>query len=361
MKLPTKEEIEKFLKEFEVPPNIIDHTRKVTKICVFLANELSKKGEKINIEMLEVASLLHDLDKLKSSFEKNDHGQIAYDFLKQRGFDEEFADLIKYHRGESIYPKEMGWEIKILRYADLRFIGDKLVTIYERMDDLKVRYPWFAKPENSDPIIKMTKSIEQDIFSKLDFLPEDLDAEMNKGTIKITYFVHGTTTDNEAGIATGWHHGKLSELGIKQSAELKAMISDKKFDVVFCSDLQRAIDSAKFVFGSLILEDNIKIDKRLRECNYGDMNGAPSEKVEAYDCISNRFPNGESYLDVEQRMKSFLKDILKKYPNKNIAIVAHKATQLALDVILKSKTWQQAVAEDWRKKKEWMPGWEYVL
>ena len=33
----------------------------------------------------------------------------------------------------------------------------------------------------------------------------------------------------------------------------------------------------------------------------------------------------------------------------------------ALDVLLKSRTWEQAFAEDWRKTKSWKPGWEYNL
>jgi len=41
--------------------------------------------------------------------------------------------------------------------------------------------------------------------------------------------------------------------------------------------------------------------------------------------------------------------------------VAHKAPQLALDVLLRNKTWEQAFTEDWRKKKAWQPGWEYVI
>jgi|GEM_PF-4557231 len=46
--------------------------------------------------------------------------------------------------------------------------------------------------------------------------------------LRITYFVHGTTTDNEAEIATGWNQGKLSEVGIKQSKELAKTISDNR-------------------------------------------------------------------------------------------------------------------------------------
>lgn len=185
---------------------------------------------------------------------------------------------------------------------------------------------------------------------------------MKERKVHITYFVHGTTTDNEQGIATGWDPGELSELGKKQSIELKELIKDKKFDVVFCSDLKRAVDSAKLTFG-----DSVKIiqDKRLREIDYGNLTRAESKMVESLtlEHINESFPNGESYKDVEKRIKSFLDDLLKNHSGKNIAIVAHKAPQLALDALLKGKTWEQAVKEDWRLKqpKEWKPGWEYIL
>ena len=61
--------------------------------------------------------------------------------------------------------------------------------------------------------------------------------------VKITYFVHGTTTDNEKEISSGWFDIGLSDLGVKQSIDLKDQIKDKKFDVVFCSDLKRAFSS----------------------------------------------------------------------------------------------------------------------
>ena len=39
--------------------------------------------------------------------------------------------------------------------------------------------------------------------------------------VKITYFVHGTTKDNEKHISSGWNHVSLSKVGVKQSIELK--------------------------------------------------------------------------------------------------------------------------------------------
>jgi len=56
-----------------------------------------------------------------------------------------------------------------------------------------------------------------------------------------------------------------------------------------------------------------------------------------------------------------LKFLKENYNGKSVAIVAHKAPQLALDVLLKNKTWEQAFTEDWRKRKAWQPGWEYIL
>lgn len=177
--------------------------------------------------------------------------------------------------------------------------------------------------------------------------------------VKITYFVHGTTTNNEQGISSGWYDVDLSEKGVKQSIDLKDQIKDKKFDVVFCSDFIRAVHSAELTFKGVV---PIIPDSRLRECNYGEFNAKPSEIVEPLQekNITNRFPNGESYEDVKVRIADFLDFLKNKYDGKSVAIVAHKAPQLALDVLLKGKTWEQAFAEDWRKRKAWQPGWDYL-
>ncbi len=151
--------------------------------------------------------------------------------------------------------------------------------------------------------------------------------------IKITYFVHGTTTDNEKKISSGWSDVELSEKGIKQAITLKSLIADKKFDIVFCSDLKRAIKSASLIFGGDV---EIIRDERLRECNYGEYNGKASEIVEPMqeDNVINKFPGGESCEDVKGRIEDFLEYIKRNYDNKSIAIVAHKAPQLALDVLI---------------------------
>lgn len=178
-------------------------------------------------------------------------------------------------------------------------------------------------------------------------------------SVKITYFVHSTTTDNQQELATGWLPGELSEVGKEQAIKLGELVEDKRFDIVFCSDLQRAIDSAELGFGD---KYRIVQDKRLRECNYGDMTGrsATAFKDRMGDFVDTPFPGGESYKDVEARMIDFVALLRENYDGRHVAIVAHQAPQLALDVLLGGKTWQQAIDEDWRKRKAWQPGWEYT-
>ncbi|MCX6729353.1 MAG: histidine phosphatase family protein [Candidatus Saccharibacteria bacterium] len=179
--------------------------------------------------------------------------------------------------------------------------------------------------------------------------------------MKITYFVHSITKDNENGIATGWLDSSLSAEGIRRAEDLHERIKHRTFDAIYTSDLKRAIESADIFFGKHIPKN---VDQRLRECNYGSFDGKPVldfKKGREQEYIDIPYPDGESYLDVEVRIKDFLNDAAKKYPNGHIAIVAHQAPQLALEVLLNHKTWKQSIETDWRKTQAWQPGWEYTF
>lgn len=177
--------------------------------------------------------------------------------------------------------------------------------------------------------------------------------------VHVTYFVHGTTTDNEQGIATGWLPGRLSTRGEIQATELGFLVDNKNYNVIFCSDLERAVDSANLAFRS---KYQIIQDDRLRECNYGELNGTPKDFMNEMDKhIERPFPGGESYHEVEKRMRSFVDFLRLNYNGQSIGIVAHQAPQLALEVILNGKSWGQAMSEDWRHDRAWRPGWEYII
>lgn len=176
--------------------------------------------------------------------------------------------------------------------------------------------------------------------------------------VKIIYFVHGTTTDNSEHKSTGWIPGVLTEKGIQQSIDLKNQINLDEIDLVISSDLQRAIDSADYTFKGL---KEILHDSRIRECNYGDLNGKDTSLVKYEEHITEPFPNGESLKNVEVRVREFCDYLKDNFEGKTVALVAHKAPQLALEVITKGITWEEAIEKDWRKIKAWQPGWEYII
>lgn len=149
----------------------------------------------------------------------------------------------------------------------------------------------------------------------------------------LTYFVHSTTADNQNGITSGWNDLPLSEIGIQQSHELREALKGRTFDVIISSDFLRARQTVEIVFPD---HPHIIYDARLRECNYGDMNGQPASIVEPLqESVSTSFPNGESYEDVKLRIEDLLRYIHAEHNGKSIAFISSKAPQIVLDVLLK--------------------------
>ena len=172
--------------------------------------------------------------------------------------------------------------------------------------------------------------------------------------ITIIFEPHGTTVDNEAKLASGHYDVQLSELGIKQSQEMGERYKDENFDAIFCSDLQRAYKSAEIAFGD---KWPIIKDVRLRECDYGDLTQHASDEVaqEKLKRITIPFPNGESYEQASERMRSFLEDLKKNYDGKRIMIIGHRATQYGLERWIKKLPLTEIVSAPWH----WQPGWTY--
>ena len=177
--------------------------------------------------------------------------------------------------------------------------------------------------------------------------------------IKIIYFVHGTTTDNASKLCSGWKVALLNDLGKEQAKNLGKVSKERgdKFDVMFTSDLKRAIESSNIAFP----EYEKITDNRLRECNYGDLDGEHKSLVVYEEHINESFPNGESLKDVENRIRNFVQYLKDNYDNQTIGVVAHRAPQLALEVVTKNISWEEAIANDWRKTGDWQPGWIYEI
>lgn len=174
--------------------------------------------------------------------------------------------------------------------------------------------------------------------------------------ISIIFETHSTTFDNEAHLSSGHNDVSLSALGIIQAKELGERRKNEHFDAIFCSDLQRSYKTVEIAFGNKF---PIIKDKRLRECDYGDLTQHSDEEVdkEKPKHIKIPFPNGESYEETNNRIKDFLDELKKNYDGKRIMIIGHRATQYGLDHWIEGKDLKSLVTSPFK----WQPGWVYQL
>ena len=175
--------------------------------------------------------------------------------------------------------------------------------------------------------------------------------------IELVYETHSTTIDNETGIATGWLEGRLSEVGRAQAKALGERRRDDGLSAVFTSDLGRAIETAEVAFAGSDIP--VHEDWRLRECDYGELNGSPVAEIDALkpSRIDEPFPGGESYRQVVERTESLLNDLFPDHDGSRILLIAHSANRWALQHLLLGAPLEDIVAAPF----EWQEGWEYAL
>jgi len=137
----------------------------------------------------------------------------------------------------------------------------------------------------------------------------------------IKYYRHAETKWNLEGRLQGWLDSALSENGIKQAEKIIW-----KPDIVYCSDLNRAYETAKLMF------PNSKIVKNsnLREIYLGHWQGCQIStllKDEQYMCYVDtphlfRSTTQESFQQVTKRMLDFHISI-GELAYEKIAVVSH--------------------------------------
>jgi alpha-ribazole phosphatase/probable phosphoglycerate mutase len=152
--------------------------------------------------------------------------------------------------------------------------------------------------------------------------------------LRIVFETHSWSTDNDAGIATGWKHGQLSERGKALAKELGNRRRNDSLDAIFSSDLGRAVETAVIAFSNVRVP--MYFDSRLRECNYGDWNGSPVDTLigKRRGFISSPYPNGQSYGDVLAAIAVFLREAIRDWNGRRLLLIGHSATRWALDVLI---------------------------
>lgn len=174
----------------------------------------------------------------------------------------------------------------------------------------------------------------------------------------IIFEAHATTLDNEANVASGWNDVELSKTGKQQAKEMGRRYRLVDFDAVFCSDMQRAYNTARIAFPD-IDPNKLFLDWRLRECDYGDLTRTDKNAVNAdrLNRISMPFLNGESYIQAMERMKSFIDDLQGHTEFKKILVIGSRATHFGFDYWIDGKKLEDLLIQ----KMVWQLGWQYEM
>ena len=193
--LPTHKQCFEIISSYRVPLNIIRHSQAVAGFAVALAEKLNANGLKVNIDLVQRGSLLHDMvrvcdiDKLdyskfeqtvtdadkakwaqlREEFKDVSHENAAYELLKDEY--PQLALAIRRHKYCGLAdPKEkpQSWEEKLIYYADKRVLHDKIVSLKQRLADGHIR----------NAHIQKRHGLSKTDIKKIDFLLFELEEEI---------------------------------------------------------------------------------------------------------------------------------------------------------------------------------------
>ncbi len=161
----------------------------------------------------------------------------------------------------------------------------------------------------------------------------------------VRHGVTSTTGKVLPGRAPGLH---LSDKGHEQAASVAERIGGlpKQPVAIYASPLERTRETAAPI--GRALHQKVLIEKGLLECDFGDWTGktlATLSKKPEWKTVQNapstfRFPNGESFIEMQSRMWTTIQRLVVKHAGETIVLVSHA------DPIKAAVTQAQGVALD---------------
>lgn len=142
---------------------------------------------------------------------------------------------------------------------------------------------------------------------------------------------HGEVEGAEEKRYNGQSDVDLTPKGLAQIGFLQMRIQKYPVTAVYCSDLTRCVDGANLLAASYELEPVSYPD--LREIDAGDWQGMTWDSIlkkhpklwkkRLKDLVNVPFPNGENLLEVAQRVRPVIQELVDKHQGEEIVIVAH--------------------------------------
>ena len=145
--------------------------------------------------------------------------------------------------------------------------------------------------------------------------------------MQLTLIRHGRTEWNRIGMLQGWRDSPLTVDAKRQLQRLPAALL--ACDVVYCSDLGRAMASARILANRN--RRPIVVDCRLRERGFGELEGVQTGSMSGN---IDRASGVESPDSLNARTREWLNAVRHRYPNGRVLAIVHGEWARALTVQL---------------------------
>jgi len=168
-KLPSSQMALTFLSEVGCSERVIDHCKAVSALAVKFAKACESKGLTVDVNLVEVAAILHDIGRSKTH--GVDHAVVGVEIAKSLNLPEHIGSIIECHIGGGIdadEAKKLGLPIKdyfpttleekLVAYADKLIKGSSVVSIERTIEQFS------SKLGKDHPAVDRVIRLHEEIF-----------------------------------------------------------------------------------------------------------------------------------------------------------------------------------------------------
>ena len=169
-RLPSTQMALKLLSRSGCSSKVIAHCKAVSTLAVQIAKACEKKGLNVDIKLVQVGALLHDIGRSKTH--GVDHVVVGAEIARSLSLPESVVSIIERHVGGGITideAKRLGWPVKsylpqtleekIVTYADKLIEGLRRVRIERTIKKLS------RELDEAHPSIKRVKKLHEEFSS----------------------------------------------------------------------------------------------------------------------------------------------------------------------------------------------------
>ena len=339
--IPTDRECISLLRDRNAPEELVSHSRMVAEVSRMLAVHLQSAGLILNFELLKAGGLLHDMAKGQHP----DHAAAGAEFLEKIGYSR-VARIVGSHTDIEIKRSEPLDESDVVHIADKLVKGETVISLEERFDGPLKKFS--GRPEVLKAVDRrlrdakaIMKQLESILGSPMEPLVRKYGERMRaalSGRRNIYLARHGAVFQKgDAKRYIGHTDLPLAEEGFQQAEKLAEKLRPTPLTAIFCSDLRRALDTARIV--AKLQGVDAAATSNFREIGLGEWEGLTLDAVrskypEEYDergrdIVHFRPPGGESFMECARRVIPAFYDAI--YSTRgDILIVGHAGVNRVL-------------------------------